>query len=79
MSMYDDGESSQVEGMSYCMKKGFNARNTDEMTNKLGYHSMADLANTPKAPTSMMGAKANDQVGPKAADVSKNDRKGKAY
>lgn len=79
MSEIIGAEVGQVEGESYCLKKSFNARNTDEMTNKLGYHAMQDLANTPKAPTSMVGAKVNDQSGPKAANVSKNDRKGKAY
>ena len=78
MSM-DDGESGQVMNESYCLKKSFNARNTDEMTEKLGYHSMSDLANTPKAPTPSRAMKENLQMGPKSADVSKNDRKGKAY
>lgn len=79
MSNYDDGSESQVEGMSYCMKKSWNARNVDEMTQKMGYHDMADLANTSRPPTPVKAAKSNPQMGPEAANPSKNDRKGKAY
>jgi len=78
MSM-DDGESSQVEGMSYCMKKSWNARNIDEMSMKMGYHDMSDLANTARPPTPVRAMKENKQMGPEAANASKNDRKGKAY
>lgn len=74
----DDGESGQVMNESYCMKKSFNVRNVDEMNEKMGYHSMSDLANTPKAPTPSKAMKSNPQVGPEAANSSKNDRKGKA-
>lgn len=79
MSEYEDGTAGQVQNESYCMKKSFNAKNTDSMTNAMGYHNLSDLANTPLAPTSMMGAKVNAQSGPMAANASKNDRKGKAY
>lgn len=75
----DDGESGQVENMSYCMKKSFNARNTDEMTQKMGYHDMGDLANTARPPTPVKAAKSNPQMGPASANPSKNDRKGSAY
>jgi hypothetical protein len=59
-----DGVNGQVENESYCMKKSWQARNVDEMTDKMGYHNMADLANTPKPPTAMKAAKSNPQVGP---------------
>lgn len=76
---YEDGSESQVENMSYCMKKSWNARNVDEMTQKMGYHDMGDLANTARPPTPVRAAKENMQVGPEAANSAKNDRKGKAY
>lgn len=72
-------EAGQVENESYALKKNFNARNTMEMNSKMGYHSMSDLANTPKAPTPSRAMKSNPQVGPEAANASRNDRKGKAY
>jgi hypothetical protein len=75
----DDGEAGQVENESYCMKKSWNARNVDQMTTAMGYHDMSDLANTARPPTPVKAAKENMQVGPKAANASKNDRKGKAY
>lgn len=75
----DDGESGQVMNESYCMKKSWNAKNTDSMTEMMGYNSASDLANTPKAPTPSKAMKSNPQVGPEAANSSKNDRKGKAY
>ena len=59
-----DGVNGQVENESYCMKKSWQARNVDEMTNKMGYHNMSDLANTPKPPNSMQGAKSNPQLSP---------------
>lgn len=74
-----DGASGQVENESYCMKKSFNARNVDEMTAKMGYHDMGDLANTARPPTMATGDKSNPQMGPKSADPKKNDAKGKAY
>lgn len=79
MSEYEDGTAGQVEGESYCMKKSFNVRNTEEMNSKMGYHAMSDLANTPKAPTPSRAMKENKQAGPEAANSMKNDRKGKAY
>lgn len=79
MSSYDDGEMGQVEGESYCMKKSWNARNVDEMTKKMGYHDMGDLANTSRPPTPVKAMKENKQLGPEAANSMKNDRKGKAY
>ncbi len=79
MAEYGDGEAGQVEGESYCMKKNWNARNTDSMNQAMGYHTMSDLANTPKPPTEHKAEKSNPQVGPKGANSSKNDRKGKGY
>lgn len=73
-----DGVSGQVEGESYCMKKSFQARNVDSMTNAMGYHDMSDLANTPKAPTPAKGEKRNVQLEPSMPKASANDRKGKA-
>ena len=78
MSM-DDGESSQVEGESYCLKKSFNVRNVEEMNMKMKYNDLSDLANTPRPATAMKAQKSNPQMGPKSADASKNDRKGSAY
>ncbi len=76
---YDDGEAGQVENESYCMKKSWNARNTMEMNNKMGYHDMGDLANTARPPTPVKAAKSNPQIGPASANPKKNDRKGSAY
>jgi hypothetical protein len=67
MANSDNGSSGAVENNSYCMPS-WNARNVKDMNQKLGYHNMADLANTKQPPTQMMGAKANEQEGPKAAD-----------
>ncbi len=75
---YEDGENGQVENESYCMKKSWQARNVDQMTNAMGYHDMGDLANTPKAPTVMKGEKRNSQLEPNMPKASSNDRKGKA-
>ena len=72
-------EAGEVENESYALKKNFNARNTMEMNAKMGYHDMGDLANTARPPTPVKAAKSNPQVGPEAANASKNDRKGKAY
>lgn len=79
MSELDDGTSSQVENMSYCLKKSWNARNTDQMTNAMGYHDMGDLANTARPPTPVKAAKSNPQMGPTSSSPKSNDRKGKAY
>lgn len=65
MSDYEDGSSGQVEGQKYCMKGSFQAKNVDSMNKAMGYENPSDLANTPKAPTSMMGEKQNRQMGPK--------------
>lgn len=80
MSEYQnaDGANGQVENEAYCMKKSFQARNVDSMTNAMGYHDMSDLANTPKAPTEMKGEKRNSQLEPKMPKANANDRKGKA-
>lgn len=74
MAEYGDGESGQVENESYCMKKSWNARNTDEMNNKMGYHNMSDLANTPKPPSMKKATPSNLQMGPEAANPARNDR-----
>lgn len=79
MADYDDGDKGQVEYESYCMKKSWQARNVDEMTQKMGYHDMSDLANTPRAPTKMEGEKRNMQLEPNMPLASSNDRKGKAF
>lgn len=63
-----DGEKGQVENEAYCMKKSWQAENVDSMNEKMGYHNMSDLANTPHAPTKMHGAKVNDQLGPEASN-----------
>jgi hypothetical protein len=74
-----EGVAGQVENEQYCMKKSWNARNVDEITAKMGYHDMSDLANTGRPPTKATGEKANRQMGPESANPSKNDRHGKAY
>jgi hypothetical protein len=66
------GSDGQVENNPYCMDKSWQARNVKQMNQASGYHDMSDLANTKQPPTSMMGAKANEQEGPKAADNKYN-------
>lgn len=61
MSDYDD---SQVENNPYCMDKSWQARNVKEMNQAMGYHNMADRANSSTPPTQMMGEKANKQLSP---------------
>lgn len=61
---YGNADAGQVENEQYCMKRSWNARNVDEMTNKMGYHDMKDLANTPKPPNSLHGEKRNVQLEP---------------
>lgn len=67
MAEYDDadGVNGQVENEKYCMKDSYQARNVDEMNKASGYENMADLANTPKAPTKMEGARRNEQLSPR--------------
>ncbi len=64
----DDGKSGAVEQMQYCMPS-WQKRNVDEMSNDAGYHTMADLSNTPKPPTKLEGAKRNVQLSPKMPGV----------
>lgn len=80
MSEYNDviGVKGAVEGEAYCMPS-WQKRNVDEMTKAMGYHDMVDLANTPKAPTKMLGEKRNVQLEPHMPKANMNDRKGKAY
>lgn len=59
-----DGVNGQVEETQYCMKRSWQARNVDEMSEKSGYHDMSDLANTPKPPNSLQGEKRNVQLDP---------------
>lgn len=59
-----DGVNGQVEETQYCMKRSWQARNVDEMSEKSGYHDMNDLANTPKPPNSLQGEKRNVQLDP---------------
>lgn len=75
----DDGTSSQVEATNYCLKQSWQARNVADMNSKMHYNDLSDLANTAKPVTPVKAAKSNPQMGPKAADASKNDRKGSAY
>ena len=81
MASYDDvdGVKGQVENEQYCMKKSWQARNVDEMSNAMGYHDMRDLANTPRPPNGLQGEKRNVQLEPKMPKANENDRKGKAY
>lgn len=81
MADYDDaaGVKGQVENEKYCMKESWQARNVDATNKAMGYSDMADLANTPKAPTSMEGETRNVQLDPKMPNAASNDRKGKAY
>jgi len=74
-----DGVNGQVENESYCMKKSWQARNVDQMTNAMGYHDMSDLANTPRPPTQMKAEKRNVQLEPKMPLPNSNGGKGKAY
>ena len=68
MAEYEDGASGQVSNEAYCMKKSMQAKNV-EMTNKdMGYHDMADQANSKAFPVAMVGEKKNSQLSPKAAD-----------
>lgn len=57
-----DGVSGAVENEQYCMPS-WNKRNVDEMSDKMGYHDMGDLANTGKPPVAMKGEKSNPQLG----------------
>lgn len=79
MGALDDGESGQVENQSYCMKKSWNARNVDEMTQKMGYNDASDLANTQRPPTAVKAEKRNQQAGADFPAPNSNDRKGSAY
>jgi hypothetical protein len=65
MADYNDGDGAKgaVEFDSYCMPS-WNARNVDDMNAKMGYNDLSDLANSPKPPTAMKGAKSNPQLGP---------------
>ena len=74
MAEYNDRP---VENEAYCMPS-YQKRNVDEMTQKMGYHDMSDLANTPKPPTQMKGEKRNVQLAPNLPGPGSNDRKGKA-
>lgn len=73
-----DGVSGAVENEQYCMPS-WQKRNVDEMTQKMGYHDMSDLANTPRPPSPMKAEKRNVQLDPKMPMANSNDRKGSAY
>jgi len=70
MAEYEDGANGQVENDPYCMGKSFQAKNVKSMNKDMGYHNMADLANTKAAPVAMVGAKVNEQEG---ADMPGNN------
>lgn len=72
MSDYGDGAKGAVESEQYCMPS-MNKRNVDSMNTAMGYHNMADRANTPKPPTSMVGAKRNEQLSPSMPGDNKYD------
>lgn len=76
--MANIGNEGAVENEQYCMPS-WQKRNVDEMSQKMGYHDMGDLANTSRPPTPVKAAKSNPQVGPQGANPAKNDRKGSAY
>lgn len=65
MADYEDGEQGQVENTPYCMGKSWQSRNVKEMNDAMGYHNMADMANSSTPPTKMMGNTRNEQLSPK--------------
>lgn len=73
-----DAVKGAVENEEYCMPS-WQKRNVDEMSQKMGYHDMNDLANTPKPPNGLQGEKRNVQLDPVMPQANSNDRKGKAY
>lgn len=72
MSEYGDGDKGAVENESYCMPS-WNKRNVEDMNNKMGYHNMADRANSSTPPTQMKGAKRNEQLSPAMPGDNKYD------
>jgi hypothetical protein len=70
---YGIGAEGAVEREAYCMPS-MQKENTDSMNAKMGYHDMADLANTKPFPVDMGKERKNAQLGPEGA--SENYRYG---
>jgi len=70
MAEYEDGERGAVENESYCMPS-MEKRNTESMNMAMGYHNGSDLANAKPFPVAMVGAKRNEQNGPKMPGENK--------
>lgn len=60
MADYNSNSKATVENDSYSLNS-WNARNVKDMNSKMGYHNMADRANS-SCPSSMKAAKSNKQV-----------------
>jgi hypothetical protein len=67
------GSHDSVQHMAYCMPSE-QKQNTDQMNQAMGYHDLADLANTKPFPVQMGKEKKNSQLGPQGA--SENYRYG---
>lgn len=68
----DYGSDGTVENTAYC-QDSWQARNVRETNKAMGYDDMSDLANTKRAPVSMVGEKRNTQLSPSLPNSRKND------